>query len=114
MNRMFKPAFDKQNCKVSTWTIILFLGYLTYFFFPYPSNRILPDPARGLAIADADLRTVAMNRMREVCFSEQEISRYWYQQEYMLKPNNLLVIIKAREALCGGRGKCKCRVKAFL
>ena len=111
MNRIFKPAFGEQNRRVLAWIVISSLGYLAYFFFPYPANRILPDPTRRQAIADAKLRNVAMTRMREACFTDDQIKHYWYEQGFWEHTNRLLVVIRGRESLCGGRGLCGCEAK---
>ena len=50
-------------------------------------------------------------RMREVCFTDDEIRYYWYEQEFSQSPNKLLVLVRGREALCGGRGLCGCKTK---
>ena len=69
---------------------------------------IIDDPQRDFAVADANLREKAWKRMEEACFTEKEIKDHWYAQGFWEYPNRLLVIVRGREALCGGRGLCGC------
>ena len=84
-----------------------------FFGVSLPSEDVMiwSERPKGLAIADAKLRDAAWKRMREVCFTDQQIKDYWYRQEFSQAPNKLLVLSRAREALCGGRGLCGCKTK---
>ena len=88
------------------------LLFVAYFNLMYPDEvMISKDPDRGLAIADGKLRDAAFQRMREACFTDRQIKDYWYEQGFWEYPDRLLVIVKTREALCGGRGLCGCKDK---
>ena len=96
--------------RLAHWMVKLLLGYLLFFFFMYPEDVMVhKDPNRGLAIADGMLRDSAWKRMEEACFTRKEIKHYWYDQGFWEFPNRLLVIIRGREKLCGGRGLCNCK-----
>ena len=108
MKRLFEPAFDDKNRFISLWMVIV--GFL--FVIVFGGMKVIPDdPPEGVAIADAKLRDSAWKRMEEACFTIKEIKDYWYEQGFWEYPNRLLVIIRGREALCGGRGSCGCEVK---
>ena len=112
MKRLFAPAFNDINRQLSMR--ICFIGLLLILFFaiPYPTNVIIYfDPPRSAAITDAKLREVAWKRMEEACFTDEQITDYWYDQGFWEHPNRLLVVIKGREALCGGRRLCGCEGK---
>ena len=110
MKRFSEPAFGEKNRHISFWIIKLLLGYLLYFFFMYPEDVMVhKDRDRGLAVADARLRDATFKRMEEACFTRSEIKDYWYDQGFWEFPLRLLVIIRGREALCGGRGMCRCK-----
>lgn len=112
MKRLFEPAFGKKNRRLSIWICYLGMGLVVFFTIPSPTSvTIQYDPPRSLAIADAKVRDAAITRMREVCFTDDEIKYYWYEQEFSQSPNKLLVLVRGREALCGGRGLCGCKAK---
>ena len=108
IKRLLEPAFSKKNYFISFWMIIA--GALFVLLFG-GLGIIIDDPPRELAIADAKLRDTAWQRMREACFTDEQIKDYWYNQGFWEHPNRLLVVIKGREALCGGRGLCGCERK---
>ena len=105
-----EPAFGEENRHIAFLVIKLLLGYLLFFFFMYPEDVMVHnDPARGMAIADGMLRDTTWKRMEEACFTRSEIKDYWYEQGFWEFPLRLLVIIRGREKLCGGRGLCGCK-----
>ena len=115
MSFFLEPAFGEKNRRISFWIIKVGLAGLAYFFFMYPEDVMVHhDRDRGLAVADGKLRAAAFQRMREACFTEEEIRDYWYRQEFSQAPNKLLVLVRGREALCGGRGLCGCKGKERL
>lgn len=78
----------------------------------YPEDVMVHrDVDKGIAVADAMLKEASWKRMREACFTDEQIEDYWYRQEFSQAPNKLLVLVKGREALCGGRGLCGCEAK---
>ena len=108
MKRLAEPAFSKANQFISLWIIVA--GFLFIVIFG-GMEIIIDDPPKELAIAESNLRHAVFQRMRAVCFTEEQIQEYWYDQEFYKYPNKLLIIIKGREALCGGRGLCGCEAK---
>ena len=112
MKRLLEPAFGEKNRRISFWIIKIGLAGLAYFFVMYPEDVMVHhDQDRGLATADGKVRDAAWQRMREACFTDRQIKDYWYEQGFWEYPNRLLVIVKTREALCGGRGLCGCKGK---
>ena len=112
MKRLFEPAFNDKNGRFSLRVCCLGVGLVVFFGIPAPTSvTIQYDPPRSIAIADAKVRDAAITRMREVCFTDDEIRYYWYEQEFSQSPNKLLVLVRGREALCGGRGLCGCKTK---
>ena len=111
MKWLIAPAFGEENRQRSFWVIALGTCWLLFFHFPYPVNVIWYDQTRGMGVADGMLRDASFQRMREACFTEEQIMDYWYRQEFVKKPMKTLVLCRAREALCGGRGLCGCKGK---
>ena len=111
MKRFLEPAFSEKNHFISFWMIIA--GGLFVLLFG-GLGIIIDDPPRELAIADAKLRDTAWLRMREACFTDEQIKDYWYDQGFWEYPNRLLVIVRGREKLCGGRGLCGCKGKETI
>ena len=113
MNRMLKPAFNEQNYRISILLIKVGLVFTVFFGVSLPSEDVMIwiERPKGRAIADAQLRDTAWKRMREACFTDRQIKDYWYRQEFSQAPNKLLVLVKGREAICGGRGSCGCNVE---
>ena len=110
MIRFSEPAFGEKNCRFSFWVINTLIAYVLYFNFVYLGDVVIHhDRDRGLAIADGLLRDSAWKRMEEACFTMTEIKHYWYDQGFWEYPSRLLVIIRGREKLCGGRGLCGCK-----
>ena len=115
MKRLLEPAFNDKNRFISLWMIVGSLLFVLIF----GGMRVIPlDPPQGLAEANAKLRDEAFKRMQEACFTPDEIKDYWYVQGFWEHPSRLLVIVRGREKLCGGRGLCGCeaaeRQKGFL
>ena len=106
-----EPAFSEENQRASFWIIVSTICWLLFIHCPYPANIIGDDQTRGMGVADAMLRDASFQRMREACFTEEQIMDYWYGQEFMKTPMKTLVLCRAREALCGGRGLCGCKGK---
>lgn len=111
MNRLLEPAFSERNFRLSMRIIWLGVIWIMFFIFPIPPNYIEYEMHRGMAYADSHLRDSAFFRMREACFTEEQIKDYWYRQGFWEHPKKLLIIIRGREALCGGRGLCGCKRK---
>ena len=112
MKRLREPAFNEKNRYFSLWVVTCLALFVAYFNLMYPDEVMVSnDPDRGLAVADARLRDTAWKRMEEACFTRKEIKDYWYKQGFWEYPNRLLVIIRGREKLCGGRGLCGCKAK---
>ena len=112
MKRLFEPAFGDKNSRLSLWICYLGFGLIVFFAIPAPTSVIIQyDPPRSIAIADAKVRDAAMTRMREACFTDEQIKHYWYEQGFWEHTNRLLVVIRGRESLCGGRGLCGCEAK---
>ena len=112
MKRLFvESAFSERNYRFSMSVVWLGVFWIMFFVFPVPNNYIEHEMHEGIADADARLRDAAWQRMREVCFEEHEIKDYWYDQGFWEYPRRLLIIVKGREALCGGRGLCGCKAK---
>ena len=111
MKRLFEPAFNDRNGRLSLWVCYIGFGLIVFFTIPSLTVTIQYDPPRSLAIADAKVRDAAMTRMREACFTDDQIKNYWYEQGFWEHTNRLLVVIRGREALCGGRGSCGCEAK---
>ena len=105
------PAFSEENRRATFWIIKVMIAVMFFFHFSYPTVYISVDPSRFQAEVDARLRDAAIKRMQEACFTEQEINDYWYNQGFWEYPNKLLVIIRGRESVCGGRGSCGCESK---
>lgn len=105
MKRLLEPAFSEKNRFLSLWMVVGGLLFIAIF----GGMRIVPDdPPVGLAVASAKLRDAAWRRMEGVCFSRAEIKDYWYKQGFWEYPSRLLIIVRGREKLCGGRGLCGC------
>ena len=111
MKRLLEPAFGERNRQASAWAIMVFICWLLFIHFPYPTNIISDEQTRRMGVADGMLRDAAWQRMREACFTDEQIKNYWYEQGFWEYPNRLLVIMRGREALCGGRGLCGCKGK---
>ena len=111
MKRLLEPAFSESNFHLSMRIIWPGVIWITFFVFPIPPNFIEYEMHAGMADADARLRDTAWQRMRQACFTEKEIRDYWYDQGFWEHPRQLIVIVKGREALCGGRGQCGCKAK---
>ena len=106
MKRLLEPAFNEKNTFLSLWMLVC----LILFVIVFGGMQIIPnDPPKGLAEADAKLRDAAFKRMQEACFTPDEIKDYWYDQGFWEFPSRLLIIIRGREKLCGGRGSCGCK-----
>ena len=114
MRWLFEPAFSDKNRRISFLLIKVGLIFTVFFGVSLPSEDITiwSERPKGLAIADAKLRDTAWKRMHEVCFTDDEIKYYWYEQGFWEYPSRLLVVIRGREKLCGGRGLCGCEAKA--
>lgn len=113
MSWLLEPAFSVKNRRISFWLIKVGLIFTVFFGVSLPSEDItiwseLPE---SLARADAKLRDTAWKRMREACFTDKQIRDYWYRQEFSQSPSKLLVLVRGREAVCGGRGSCGCEIK---
>ena len=108
MKRLLEPAFNERNIYVSHW--VLKLGVL-FVIFGGSVNSITKDLSRELARVDANLRDVSWKQMRSVCFTDNEIKHYWYKQEFSQTPDKVMVLVRGREALCGGKGSCGCKTK---
>ena len=105
MKRLLEPAFDEKNTFLSLWMLVGLILFIVIF----GGMQIVPlDPPKELAVADAKLRDAAFKRMAEACFTPSEIKNYWYHQGFWKHPSRLLIIIRGREKLCGGRGLCGC------
>ena len=112
MRRLFEPAFGERNRNLSFWIIKINLSLLAFFYVMFPEDVMIHnDLNQGLAIAKSKLRDEAWKRMGEACFTRREIKHYWYDQGFWEYPNRLLVIVRGREKLCGGRGSCGCNVE---
>ena len=111
MSRWSEPAFSEENQRASFWIIATTVCWLLFIHFPYPANLIGDDQTRGMGVADGMLRDASFQRMREACFTDEQIKDYWYEQGFWEYPNRLLVIVRGREKLCGGRGLCGCKGK---
>ena len=111
MKWMLEPAFGEENKQRAFWVIALGTSWLLFFHFPYPNNvSVWYEQSRGMAIADGMLRDASFKRLSEACYTDEEIKEYWYDQGFWEYPSRLLVIIRGREKLCGGRGLCGCEV----
>ena len=113
MNWLFEPAFNNKNRRISFLLIKAGLIFTVFFGVSLPSEDVMiwSERPKSLAIADAKLRDTAWKRMREACFTDGQIKDYWYRQEFSQAPNKLLVLVRGREAICGGRGSCGCNVE---
>ena len=106
MKRLLEPAFSEKNTFLSLWMLV----GLILFVIIFGGMKVIPlDPPKGLAIADGLLRDAAFKRMQEACFTPGEIKDYWYVQGFWEHPSKLLVVVRGREKLCGGRGLCGCK-----
>ena len=105
---LIESAFSDRNRRFTNWFIN---GGILFVIFAGWMEMAHEDVPYMVATANAKLRTAVWQRMRSVCFTDHEINDYWFDQGYWKHPNKLLVIIKGREALCGGRGLCGCKVK---
>ena len=111
INWLLSPAFTDETSRATVWIINIGLMFIAFWGVSYPINYVAGERDRGMAIADAKLRDIAWQRMQSVCFTDDEIKHYWYKQEYSQTPNKILVLVRGREALCGGRGSCGCRIE---
>ena len=113
IKRLFEPAFSVKNRRISFLLLKVGLIFTVFFGVSLPSEDVMIwiERPKVQAIADAKLRDVAWKRMREACFTDREIKDYWYEQMFMKTPRKALVLSRAREALCGGRGLCGCKIK---
>lgn len=106
-----ESAFSEDNRQASFWIIAATMVWLLFVHCPYPANIVGDDQTRGMGVADAMLRDASWKRMREACFTDEQIIDYWYKQEFVKTPMKTLVLSRGREALCGGRGLCGCEDK---
>ena len=111
IKRFLEPAFSNKNWRVSYLIVKTSIAWLALTLCPWPNNFIYFEQHIAEAEAEARFRDAAMQRMRQVCFTEKEIHDLWFTQELLRRPDKLLIIVKGREALCGGRGLCGCKAK---
>ena len=111
VNWLLSPAFTDETSRATVWIINFGFMIVALWGVPYPINYVADERDRGIAIADAKLRDVAWQRMQSVCFTDDEIKHYWYEREFSQTPNKIVVLVRGREALCGGRGLCGCKTK---
>ena len=111
MKRLLEPAFNAKNRYLSYQIIRVGIVWLVLVICPWPNNFIYYEQHTGEAEAEAKLRVAVMKRMQQVCFTKKEVHDLWFTQELLRRPDKLLIIVKGREALCGGRGLCGCKAK---
>lgn len=102
--RLLEPAFSEKNRRLS---ISIIMGAVLWIVATFP-DMVHFDQPQIVAVAEIEFRDQVMKRMREACFTPEQIRILWYEKGYLKNPKVLLLLVKGREALCGGRGKCVC------